>query len=201
MLTHYHCWVFENCKIESVEVLREWVIQEAKFQTKAVEVVQGMTGRVETRSNNTRGSGLSHTFFGRSNLGGIAELQAGNWSCKVCNKQHGVWACSEFKKLEKYQKGGILLRKLKLCFRCLCECHLGQHCYRTRVCGLNGCQEIHHRLLHKVENKNSDAFVSEHTLSKGEGGKCQQEKNVNKSQSTISHEVPAPPMRGNLRNK
>ena len=83
MLTHYHHWVFENRKIESVEVLREWVIQEAEFQTKAVEAVQGLTGRVETRSNNTRGSEVSHTFFGRSNWGGIAELQAGNRGCSV----------------------------------------------------------------------------------------------------------------------
>ena len=35
MLTHYHRWIFENHKIESVEVLREWVIQEAEFQIKA----------------------------------------------------------------------------------------------------------------------------------------------------------------------
>ena len=27
MLTHYHRWIFENQKIESVEVLQEWVIQ------------------------------------------------------------------------------------------------------------------------------------------------------------------------------
>ena len=138
MLTHYHRWVFENRKIESVEVLREWVIQEAEFQTKAVEAVQGLTGRVDTRSNNTRGSGVSHTFFGRSNSGGIAELQAENRNCKVCNKQHGVWACSEFKKLE-VSKRWDFAKKMKLCFRCLGEGHLGQHCYQTRVCGLNGC--------------------------------------------------------------
>ena len=60
MLTHYHHWVFENHKIE---VLRELVIQKAEFQTKAVEAVQGLTGKVETRSNNTRGSGVSHTYL------------------------------------------------------------------------------------------------------------------------------------------
>ena len=36
MLTPYHRWIFENHKIESVEVLREWVIQEAEFQIKAL---------------------------------------------------------------------------------------------------------------------------------------------------------------------
>ena len=53
MLTQYHQWIFENHKIESIEVLREWVIREAEFQTKALETVQGLTGRVEAK--NVRG--------------------------------------------------------------------------------------------------------------------------------------------------
>ena len=36
MLTRYHRWIYENHKIEAVEVLREWVIQETEFQTKAL---------------------------------------------------------------------------------------------------------------------------------------------------------------------
>ena len=87
MLTQYHRWIFENQKIESVEVLREWVIREAEFQTKALETVQGLTGRVETRSNPR---GASHTFFGRSNSGSRTESQVGVRNCKLCNKQHGV---------------------------------------------------------------------------------------------------------------
>ena len=53
-------------------------------------------------------------------------------------------------------------KKFKLCFRCLGEGHPGQSCFRTRICGLDGCQEVHHRLLHKqavnkisAVNKNS----------------------------------------------
>ena len=65
-LTQYHRWIFENHKIESVEVLREWVIQEAEFQTKALETVHSLTGRVEAK--NVRG--VSHTFFGRPNSSG-----------------------------------------------------------------------------------------------------------------------------------
>ena len=40
----------------------------------------------------------------------------------------------------------------KLCFCCLGDGHLGQFCNRTRVCGIDGCKEIHHRLLHKVRS-------------------------------------------------
>ena len=31
MLTGYHWWIYENHKIESVEILREWVIQETEY--------------------------------------------------------------------------------------------------------------------------------------------------------------------------
>jgi len=34
-------------------------------------------------------------------------------------------------------------------YRCLGEGHLGQYCSRTRVCGINNCIEVHHRLLHQ----------------------------------------------------
>ena len=56
-------------------------------------------------------------------------------------------------------------------------------------------------MLHKVENKNSDVFVSEHTLSNGESAKGQQEKNVNQSPSAISHKVPVSPNEGEFKQK
>ena len=40
--------------------------------------------------------------------------------------------------------------------RCLGEGHSDQSCFHTRVCGLDGCKEVHHRLLHmQAVNKNS----------------------------------------------
>ena len=33
MLAQYHSWIFENHRWESVETLREFVLQEAEFQT------------------------------------------------------------------------------------------------------------------------------------------------------------------------
>ena len=79
---------------------------------------------------------------------------------------------------------------MKLCFRCLGEGHLGQHCFRTRVCGLNGCQEVHHRLLHQVENMSSDYSASEHhTLDgKGQADKRKQEKRQNQLSSNVAHQ-------------
>ena len=50
----------------------------------------------------------------------------------------------------------------------------------------------------KMKDKISNAFVSEHTLGKGEYGNCQQEKNVNQLPSAISHEVPVSPNEGGI---
>ena len=183
MLTQYHRWIFENHKIESVEVLREWVIQQSEFQIKALETVQGLTGRADSRSNIR---GVSHTFLGKSTSGGRINSQVGNRTCKLCNKQHGVWACSEFKELE-IPKRWDCAKRLKLC---LGEGHIGQHCCRTRVCGLNGCQEVHHRLLHQqVESTSLGTLVSENKQSKGQEDKFQQGQNVNQSSSEISHKA------------
>ena len=65
ILAAYHRWVFENYRVECVEVLREWVIQEAEFHSRALETVQGLTtpkfGGPEARSTSYRES--QRTFF------------------------------------------------------------------------------------------------------------------------------------------
>ena len=98
----------------------------------------------------TRGN--QRTFFGRSSPQSeqIVEFRAKR-SCKICSKPHGVWACRDFKQLD-ISKRWECAKKFKLCFRCLGEDHLGQYCNRTRVCGQNGCKEVHHRLLHRDQN-------------------------------------------------
>ena len=158
MLTNYHRWVFENHKEELVELLREWVIQETEFQARALETVQGLTTKVESRTNL---KGASHTFFGRSNSSNKQESQVANRNCRFCSKPHGVWACNEFKKFT-VPKRWDHAKNLKLCLRCLGEGHLGQHCYRSRVCGISGCQEFHHRLLHSAELPVPGGSVNEH---------------------------------------
>ena len=150
MLAACHRWVFENYKIENVEVLHEWIVQEAEFQMRAIETVQGLStgrhGKPETRSHGFREP--HQTFFGRSNAKLESGESRGQRSCRVCNKQHGTWTCDEFKQLN-IQKRWECAKRLRLCFRCLGEGHLGQYCTRTRVCGLNGCKELHHQLLHR----------------------------------------------------
>ena len=45
-----------------------------------------------------------------------------------------------------------MLNKTSCAFRCLGDGHLGQFCNHTRVCGIDGCKEIHHQLLHKARS-------------------------------------------------
>ena len=127
MLAAYHHWVFENHRIECVEVLCEWVVQEVDFQCRALETVQGLTVP-KVRKTEARASGYrepQRTFFGRSYPRSEPESQ-GQRSCKVCNKSHGVWSCGEFKQMD-VSKRWELAKKMRLCFRCLGEGHLGQY--------------------------------------------------------------------------
>lgn len=63
MLSAYHRWIFENSKRESVEILREWAIQESEFQIRALETIQGMTSEKPENRFTQRNQ---RTFFGRS---------------------------------------------------------------------------------------------------------------------------------------
>ena len=45
MLAHYHRWIHENGCWQSVETLREFIIQEAEFQTVASETIHGLNRR------------------------------------------------------------------------------------------------------------------------------------------------------------
>ena len=83
MLTRYHRWIYyENHKIKSMEVLREWVIQETEFKTKAIETIQGLSRKSDIRSQ-TRD--LPHTFLGKQNRGSGSEPTTKHRICKLCN--------------------------------------------------------------------------------------------------------------------
>ena len=167
MLASYHRWMYENHKEDSVEVLREWAIQESEFQTRALETIQGLNaGRFVNKVNRE----TPHTYFGRSNFKPefASEFRAKR-TCKVCGKQHGVWVCEDFKQLDT-PKRWECAKKFKLCFRCLGEGHLGQHCNRTKVCGQSGCREVHHQLLHKDQQSGEVKFIKSSQQKEGEHG-------------------------------
>ncbi|XP_068749411.1 uncharacterized protein [Montipora capricornis] len=144
MLTRYHRWVYENFKIESVETLREWVIQESQFHTTAHETIRGLT-KGDWRPPGQR---KINTFFAEPSIASRKQRQ-----CPVCSKQHGVWNCELYQKMTVPSRWETA-KQLKLCYRCLNSGHLGSFCRRSRVCAVNGCRENHHRLLHRVQSVN-----------------------------------------------
>ncbi|CAC5423296.1 unnamed protein product [Mytilus coruscus] len=146
MLSRYHRWIFESGKIESVECLREWILQEAEFQTIASETIHGLSANTSSNSQrNYKGNRRDgfRTFFGESqneeytrNRDSIKHL------CKCCNSHHGVW----------------------------------RQCPRSRACNLGGCKEVHNRLLHRDKQSFSEPKVPVRTESKTKQNYATEEK-------------------------
>ena len=90
MLAHYHRWIHENGRWQSVETLREFIIQEAEFQTVASETIYGLRKR-----GHKEDSGV--TFFGNTQKSSAPQRRIGFRPCKVCSGHHGVWRCDKFK--------------------------------------------------------------------------------------------------------
>ena len=141
MLVNYHRWIYEQRKPECVETLREWVIQEAEFQTVASETIRGLTSKQKEGAK---------TFFGQAEVKDKLPL------CKVCKKNHPIWRCDEFKAMD-VSKRWYTAKKLGLCYRCLGGDHMGGYCTKGRVCGIDGCQETHNRFLHGGKNIKSES--------------------------------------------
>ena len=133
MLASYHRWIFENNHLESVETLRDWIVQEAEFQTIAAETIKGITTNLKKKKHN------NGSFFSD---------QKNNFRrCKVCNGKHGVWACEVFQRMDVNNKWDAV-KKEKLCFCCLGDDHFSKDCKRRRKCGVSNCDKEHHKLSH-----------------------------------------------------
>ena len=145
MLARYHRWVFETNTVESVVALRKWVLQEAEFQTIASETGHGLTG-------NTKSDAQTYSPFRRlkgqgAYFGDIKNSRSlPNSSCQVCGSQHRIWNCQEFIRKTVPERWDVA-KRFQLCFRCLGGKHSGRSCQRSRSCCLNGCRELHHKLL------------------------------------------------------
>ncbi|CAG2242222.1 unnamed protein product [Mytilus edulis] len=185
MLSRYHRWIFESGKTESVECLREWILQEAEFQTIASETIHGLSANTSSNSQrNYKGNRRDgfRTFFGESQN----ESYTGNRVCKCCNGNHGVWKCDEFRKLT-VNKRWDTAKRLQLCYRCLGHDHVGRQCPRSRACNLGGCKEVHNRLLHRDKQSFSEPKVPLRTESKTKQNYAAEKKKIQ-----------TPPLRGRV---
>ena len=75
-----------------------------------------------------------------------------NRNCLVCRRQnHHVRNCAEFQSYG-ISRRWYLVGELKLC-RCCLGRHSSRVCPDVHECGVNGCQMLHHQLLHQTREQ------------------------------------------------
>ena len=149
--------MFETSITESVAAFRKRVIQEAEFQTIASETMHGLTGKADNqqpaeslpRNRNQR------TFVGESKNDRSTEKMP----CLVCEGQHAIWRCRKFAQKSPTERW-IIAKRSQLFCRCLGDGHYGKLCPNVEHVEKNGCQEIHHRLLHQCDSRVETASCS-----------------------------------------
>ena len=158
MLAPYHRWILENREEESVIALRTWILQETEFQTIASETIRGLTVKlINTSSSRPARYKNQQTFFGETK-----SCRRQKWLCQECGRQHGIWNCQNFIH-KRVSERWDTAKRFQLFFRCLAEGHQGKLCPRSRQCGQEGCQELHHMLLHKPDKARSISGSPENT--------------------------------------
>ena len=134
-----------NTAKKNLLALREWIIQESEFLTIATETVRGLSGKTtKPAAREVPRFGYQRTVFGEAESGPNPK----KIPCADCGKNHGVWICPEFKRRRVADRWKVA-KQNQLCYRCLAQGHQGKECPRSRTCGLDGCTDFHHRLLHK----------------------------------------------------
>ena len=101
-----------------------------------------------------------------------------NKSCEICRKHHTIWNCEKFLN-KSVPRRWEAAKRFELCFRCLAEGHRGNSCTASQPCGQNGCQELHHKLLHRY-NKQQTGNIIKRRLSN-----CQGKANINNKNQYI----------------
>lgn len=156
MLAKYHRWVFETHTPESVVALKTWIFQESAFQTIASETVNGITDNMRNTGNQSSQAlptwNNQRSFFGEM----VDHSSIKNTACQVCGSSHEIVQCQEFVK-KKVPARWDIAKRFKLCFRCLGDRHMRKSCPKSRLCGQNGCQKLHHMLLHSDDRRQKEA--------------------------------------------
>ena len=183
--------------MESVETLRDWIVQETEFHTIAAETIKGITTNPKKKTHN------NGSFF--------SDQKSSNFrQCKVCNGKHGVWVCEVFHRMDVSNKWDAV-KKEKLCFYCLGDDHYSKDCKRRRKkCGVSDCDKEHHKLLNfqmKDDSKKGGGDGAggqddhnSNQIKKGDGSNDQTLSTVSKGDSQVALRT-IPVILSNGRNK
>ena len=155
MLTQFNRWRHNNTKPSSVPTLLEWVTLEAEFATGAAEMAHGVSsvdGHHAAALPTKPAPARSRPAFGGSSGAHASSFlvsgqSAAKIQCAVCDAPHHTWSCDIFKS-ESPSRRWETAKKKGLCYRCLGTGHRGTSCTRNRKCGVSGCSQTHHQLLH-----------------------------------------------------
>ena len=140
LLTQYYRWLKEHSARESLEVLKDWIAEEAEYQTQASEIKHGFTVEPEERYPTRRHLDSRH---GRSYV--LTERNQRERACRACSGKHPIWKYEIFGGWTA-QRRWDFAKKCGLCFRG--EGYFGKTCSRDRGCTVKGCKKSHHSLLH-----------------------------------------------------
>ena len=70
-------------------------------------------------------------------------------NCVLCEDSHSIWKCPKFIDLSVQDRWNIV-KKHKLCIRCLVKGHLASKCRKNFSCRVPHCGRSHHFLLHSA---------------------------------------------------
>ena len=155
LLTQYYRWLKEHSARESLEALKDWIAEEAEYQTQASEIKHGFTVEPEERYPTRR-----HLDSRRGRSYVLTERNQRERACRACSGKHPIWKCEIFGGWTA-QRRWDFAKKCGLCFRCLGEDYFGKTCSRDRGCTVEGCKKRHHSLLHyenTTQQRGSDAM-------------------------------------------
>ena len=71
-------------------------------------------------------------------------------SCAKCQGGHSLENCPEFLSLDVKSRWDLVSQG-RLCFRCLCLGHRADKCLSRKLCELENCRRMHHKLLHSFD--------------------------------------------------
>ena len=152
-------------KYPSFSELVEFVTCEADS---ALDPVYGETGMLKFgRSNNQRqnngGSSGASGVSGKQRFSDQRQSRVQSTSlassegrtvkpCSFCQQSHRLYQCNEFRALKPELKLKHVT-ECKLCENCLLDNHAVERCFRQSMCGIEGCNQKHSRLLHSSKTQ------------------------------------------------
>ncbi|KRY64407.1 hypothetical protein T4A_11706, partial [Trichinella pseudospiralis] len=76
-------------------------------------------------------------------------------ACPFCEGDHDATGCKRFLDTDHASRAS-LSREKGVCYKCLKTGHRARECRKGRQCGVDGCRQAHHLLLHPPAAKESD---------------------------------------------